>query len=87
MLTAHILNLLYIQCPVHTYNVRVNVMGGEESVPGGCTMTTVGASAQVHLQLKGLVDVDKEVREGGSICLPYYCHSCCEGDKVGREDS
>ena len=30
-------------------------------VPEGCTMTTVGASCEVHLMLRGLVDVPKEV--------------------------
>jgi valyl-tRNA synthetase len=40
---------------------KVSVVGAEGSVPGGCTMTTVGASCQVHLQLKGLVDIAREV--------------------------
>ena len=31
------------------------------SVPEGCTMATVGASCEVHLMLKGMVDVEKEV--------------------------
>ena len=30
-------------------------------VPEGCTMTMVGASCEVHLMLRGLVDVPKEV--------------------------
>ena len=30
-------------------------------VPSGCTMATVGHQCEVHLQLKGLVDVSKEV--------------------------
>ena len=30
-------------------------------VPEGCTMTTVGASCEVHLMLRGLVDIPKEV--------------------------
>ena len=34
---------------------------GEEVVPGGCTMTTVGSSCQIHLQLRGLVDIVREV--------------------------
>lgn len=33
-----------------------------ETVPGGCTMTTVGASCEVHLMLRGMVpDVDQEI--------------------------
>ena len=32
-----------------------------DPVPGGCTMTTVGASCEVHLMLRGLVDVAKEI--------------------------
>ena len=32
-----------------------------EAVPGGCTMTTVGASCEIHLMLRGLVDVPREV--------------------------
>lgn len=32
-----------------------------EAVPGGCTVATVGASCEVHLVLRGLVDVGKEV--------------------------
>ena len=32
-----------------------------EPVPGGCTMTTVGASCEVHLMLRGLVDAEKEI--------------------------
>jgi valyl-tRNA synthetase len=40
---------------------KVNLLSADEAVPGGCTMTTVGASCQVHLQLKGLVDIAREV--------------------------
>ena len=58
---ASILNVYWYVVIVCLHYVRVNVMGGEGRVPGGCTMTTVGASVQVHLQLKGLVDFDKEV--------------------------
>ncbi len=32
-----------------------------EPVPDGCTMATVGASCEVHLMLRGMVDVGKEV--------------------------
>ena len=39
---------------------RVHILTSEP-VPGGCTMTTVGASCEVHLMLRGLVDVGKEV--------------------------
>ena len=39
---------------------RVLVMNSDP-VPEGCTMTTVGASCEVHLMLRGLVDVGKEI--------------------------
>ena len=32
-----------------------------EPVPSGCTMSTVGATCEVHLMLRGMVDADKEV--------------------------
>ncbi len=39
---------------------RVEVLTSGD-IPGGCTMTTVGASCEVHLMLRGMVDVAKEV--------------------------
>lgn len=32
-----------------------------EAVPEGCTMTTVGSSCEIHLMLRGLIDVPREV--------------------------
>ena len=32
-----------------------------DPAPSGCTMATVGHSCEVHLLLRGLVDVEKEV--------------------------
>ena len=50
-------------------------MTADEVVPGGCTMTTVGASCQIHLQLKGLVDVAREVGEVVQACVDvWYNH-------------
>ena len=48
---------------------RVNLLSASDVVPGGCTMTTVGASCQIHLQLKGLVDITREVTIATQ--LPY----------------
>ena len=43
-----------LSCRVHILN--------SDPVPGGCTMTTVGASCEVHMMLRGMVqDVDKEI--------------------------
>ena len=36
-------------------------MLNSDPVPEGCTMTTVGASCEVHLMLRGMVDVGKEI--------------------------
>ena len=33
----------------------------DASPPDGCTMTTIGSSCAVYMQLKGLVDIPKEV--------------------------
>ncbi len=40
--------------------LRVHVLTSDP-VPAGCTMSTIGASCEVHLMLRGLVDVPKEV--------------------------
>ena len=40
--------------------IRVHVLTSEPA-PDGCTMTTVGAGCEVHLMLRGLVDVPREV--------------------------
>ncbi len=32
-----------------------------EPIPEGCTMATVGAHCEVHLMLRGMVDVEKEI--------------------------
>ncbi len=32
-----------------------------EPIPEGCTMATVGANCEVHLMLRGMVDVEKEI--------------------------
>ena len=55
-------------------------MSADEAVPGGCTMTTVGASCQIHLQLKGLVDVAREV----GLAVLHACVKCVCVD-VARE--
>ena len=40
---------------------RVELLQADASPPGGCTMTTIGSSCEVYMQLKGLVDIAKEV--------------------------
>ena len=39
---------------------RVHLLKQDEAPPGGCTMATVGHSCEVHLLVKGLIDVAKE---------------------------
>lgn len=45
---------------MHILMYRVHLLTSEP-VPTGCTMTTVGATCEVHLMLRGMVDADKEV--------------------------
>ena len=40
--------------------LRVHLLTSEP-VPSGCTMSTVGATCEVHLMLRGMVDAEKEV--------------------------
>lgn len=40
--------------------LRVHLLRSEP-VPSGCTMSTVGATCEVHLMLRGMVDAEKEV--------------------------
>ena len=42
--------------------LRVHLfMVGSELAPSGCTVTTVGATCEVHLMLWGMVDTEKEI--------------------------
>ena len=52
--------LIEFQSFVHLSIHRVHLLTSEP-VPAGCTMTTVGATCEVHLMLRGMVDADKEV--------------------------
>ena len=40
---------------------RVELLREDATPPAGCTMTTIGSSCEVYMQLKGLVDIPKEV--------------------------
>ena len=42
------------------FSSRVHLLKQEGVPPGGCTMATVGHSCEVHLLVRGLVDVEKE---------------------------
>ena len=43
-----------------TCSFSVHIILGKETPPG-CTMQTVGDKCEVHVMLKGLVDVDREI--------------------------